>query len=1545
MSYVENDITKTIENPFYEVFRSGDRLTLGLNNRTYLSSKAWAAWFGVYQDALRTQLLNGSKFTNITIDFTNFLGADPLPLISLTMSLKEFSDLGGKIEFSMFKKMDIGDNAKCKLAKSMLKNGFINTLSDITDEIYLFSKKYEKGSTILLKGLDAVDEHHYIDIMPITVIDTLDIKDIEEWIDERLIEFYTIISSTIPDYAIEDMMTRIKIFLTETVENIARHAYPNKEKYKYAGIYIRFREGLNIKTTTEKSFEQREYIKKLLKLEEANNPKLIKELLEERAGAIEVFILDSGIGISESLREYLDYANKKFKYPFVEAFRLAFIEGKRRMGSQKNNFTNMGGLYLIGELMRENKDFIWGRDDNNWVGSYFPVDLSSATTIYQNNLSYEHCGSKINGLSWVSRFTWIEETENIKKFQFEWNKAPSEHPVYKLLQSESTAFTQDDDIYFQDYRFSADQKFYQDYKSNNTKNSMFFIFPKERCSKKNVWKMIQDYSDIIVEVNNATLIIVDIPIYDMVTYINALNNSQIFDYRNHFSRKFDKIILVSRRMGVSVLKLEKGDKKYTYEYNLEFTEALFETQDGEFSRTELHLDDIMSWVRWHDSLVFWNIIKNSYNKDQLFINAKVKWGDNFYVKGFLNFAQTITIPICMNLYRINLERIAGLFNSRECKFNNLDSLTSRISSELNSKLLPKFEESNLVNLGSVYATGYTEKDKGESGDSSNFSISIHLFQHDDSKHKVAHLFLWPKKEWIDRHFNNNNNDFERIGKTYAITEVNGKYFSENRKSLYYEGVYRRSLQESYKDFQKITPRLVRYGHYVDEAYHDLIQFNIRDEFDQSFKTKGELASFVLIEIFISLGGKDISDLSVAGRQWWKIIEKQMEVLKYEESVLLVYNSNLNTDFVMEKIRILLSDELNKKIFAFIPINKHRDGSSLLISPLLFNDIETKIKLFKDKKERATIVLLSSVIVSGRTINEFKNILLGLGADDIKTLSIIDRQRLMYCNQKDIMHKSYWRVDLPRLGFKDACPLCKSLELAKLFINELISNLAKKRINEWIYAWGETQDFVNRQEHGITKSNVNLEDTKKWDVDIKDSIGLTLYVTEMHSMTSRNDIAIELCKNEKLTSANKIELLCSQILLFGREYSRAMHIQILKELFEATNLVYEADNYSALAALVLINQEDYYIDKLIEELCKNPEFDEDYIINEDMCIVLAYFNQRVNNLKKIKEFKKLERLIKGRNDIRSLYNCLHSEIYSDHGSIHSKPIPFLINNSIDNSNILKSKLEDTLNSIDQIIYILKSISNSYFIKGKGENVKNIKEEIIKDLQNLYCEIECIIIEMKVMSISDSGTELLKRVKKTISPVLGLLMEIHELLFCKVGKNDFACQKYSPLNNKIDSIIDGLPQTEEYWLNSYRNKGLCHPAKVYIIKNVGYISATFPNSPKNEIWFCWDAIIEEEFKFLLNNIIYSEIPIANPFTDEEYDETADMWVNYEFNKDNLTVSLANSTCLKAEEIMNRVNRNKRFQQEHIENIGGKITYNQRNIKKQNIIIVKIMIPYLL
>ncbi len=1557
-------------------------------------NKDWGEDFAVIQEAIKYKKYNDTIFNESFIDISTCDWTDPIPLLSLLISLNEFKKTGGKstliiptIEDSKIKETD-------KVLKFLAEEGFLNEFSNcctIKDKNNLiidketeniqnyeaFIKKYKRVSTTVFYTNSTLIKACLFDSKK--EFETNPSK-VDAWVEEKIKSIRAKISDKVPSYSQGTIIHRITNILVETIQNIVKHAYTDSN-YSFAGIYIRYRNG---KDNSLLSIEELSNIEKGLQGEEKFCPMLKREFLDLRKGCLEIFVVDSGVGFTESLRSSLPKANAK--YAFRESFRHVFKEGKRRKYKEIPDRTLKGGLYLIGEMLKANQDYLCGRDENEWIGTFFPFE-SDKNNFFLNSTAKKE---KVQGLSWIIRLSWRAETEINKTDWSSWDGSPKRHPSYLELESSVTIVNP---VKFNvlDQRFNIDSLLIEIYKQKGVKDDkIYFFLPTNNQTKYKLWDTI---SDISVKLNpslDRTLIIADIPEFEKRTYTYILDGIHFTtaDKSKNWIEKFSKIILISKRLSISILERAENTFKVIKE---ELRQKYFDAYSKDAFSPHLSIRHLFSWLRAYDSLLFWLNVKLNNKQKQFFVNNEVIWNNELNkIDGYLNFAQTSTDSLSLNIYRNAVERTIGFFdfenqeNLKHCYIKQLDPLTSRLVDEYNSTFFNDINNTNenRIYLGSVFVSGMSFNDAlfySKDEKKSKSVLPIYFFKHKDSKadEPVPHLLNWPKEEWLlkDDNFKRTHLPLERVGRTHVIAKYGYKFYTVPRYDpVTKESVYKRTPKETYKDWQDTEQKLLTFGHFEFEGKHDLFKLNLIKKITESFENNDELAQYLVTEFFVLLGGFSKTQLTQSGQKFYDSINERLKTFNSKDEVLLVaYPNNANSSFVIDKIKEFIKPELSERIFSLMPINRERIGASLLVSPLVFDPIIEILNTKEKGSGERKILLFDSTIISGRTRKELKHLLFSLEADEVKTFSIIDRFRLPFKVPDKSKHISYWRFDVPRLGAVESCPICKAIDDIKKFKEDLASEFAQKRIEQWISGWGAVSHF-NPVTNGITptaiepilknfgiefniESNkhvqiISEEELKKGNdnkIELTNSMGLTIYTTELHSVTSKDDIALSLCKKVKnIPDKAKIELLSSQLLLFPNEYSSHNLFEMALKLFEACNGRDFVDNHSALAAIVLINQNKKLHEKLIDYLFAK---DKPILIvnNIDVDLILAFILKKsVQKSNRLTD--KVLSLLKYKDDNSALskYKQFHSEIYNEYGKIHTKPLVtfYLKKDSIDTS----IRLRQLNYSLSKMIYLINQIREFRKTSANKAFEEKLKDDCLKALQLVYDGTKVILEKQFKGEFTPENEDFKFRIKQfeglVENSVVKKLKELHSFLFCNVIEEDDELGIKHPIKNEIKNIINSI--SELAWKDEATRKG-----KTQFIQDIPIVKISNTVSDFKEIltlgrtnaWVILDDLIEDEILYFTSNAIHSTEKIPNIWSyDANSNELAHLWISVEYISNFVVVKFVNASAMKAEEIQEIIELKKKRGIIHLkEELKGVLTV--ENISHEqyiNLIQITVKIP---
>ncbi|WP_299979702.1 hypothetical protein [Desulfobacula sp.] len=1496
----------------------------------------WAAYFGEIQQALRHKLLRTKPIDKCLFDFSNCNWADPLPLLYFILVATEFTDNGGKLNLIL---PEVNEKS-ARFLKYLGKEGFLDLFNDISesisDNLGLITKDKIEGYKDLSAQLAYVDST----LIPAQLFKVTSYRTITDWAEKNHDLLVSLLISKVPGWTIDDILYRLKTFLFESSFNIFDHAYPNGGN-RYAAIYVRYRKGL-----IGINQEERKALQPALKNESDNDicPCLPLYFFKSREGCLEATVADIGVGMSNTLSSIIK--TKKGKTPkrlFPHACELVFIDGMHKKSSEY--LTRCGGLHLLGRLLSENNDFIRGRDEDSWYGDVLPLHRKS-TFAHHLASGKDHCGMSVEGLSWTTRLSWLAPTDTGDSgFWKKWKGECSKNPVFQELQSNEIDIGQFRGISFRDERFEK----YLGWLGNveikgNEKQHIYLVKPGR--SKIDILDSLENISSKFTPNLKLNLVIGDIPSHEAVTYAAALNKLKV-DHRQKWPAIFSKITLITQQLSVFGLTYKKSSNGF--EYREEFTDSLYSTGSSKDFDPSANIRHYIRWLRHHDSDIFWRHIIEKHPDDHTYIGGKIRWSiERKEINGYLDFVQTLTDTLLRHLYKITLERLPCLKHDAKCKLVAMDNHVRDLVNHYNSTILPRLSGKNefTIYIGSVEVTGFT-RDMAVFGQASTEYVPIHFFRHIDSDFNTAHLLLWPQQDWFKKHFEPEKADYKRIDKSGVIAKGGLSCFQLPRFDKDKQSFYGRSPKDTYDDWQDPNPCIMKIGHWRYESNHDLLTVNLWNALKYSFATWGNLSCFLMGCFFNALGIKNQKYLTSDGREWLKKIRENNES-KVLKACAIIYPSHPNTDNTISYLLASVNEEIRKKIIAVRPIRKTRGRSAFLISPSVIERIKTLINASQSK----SILIFDDALISGRTNSELEYLLRSIGAQKIQTLVILERRRLPGIASQEEKALAYWRLDVPVIGNKLTCPICRVLDKTEQFSTYIISREAKNRIGEWQREWEMTSPLTDWTSHGLTPVAVNLLSPRKrfstyqndlgkycqiggeeQRIVLKRSIGLTTFASELHSMVFRDDYVVEtLMRETHLNEPAIVEMITSQLILFGEEFTSEIRHKLLMVLFKTVNKFDDVDRHSSLAAVTFFIQNEATLNVLVGDLYKSGELDR-MILNTDLAIVVAY------SIHLFPDFTQLtgpgiegaQRLLKQKVD-SNFYHRLHLETYSKQGKAHTKALTKFIDEPFTEKAVL---IINALNTIDHLKYLIKKINFIHLRINKSDEEPSKEEtskEFLEGIDNKLDDTYQLIKDLK----DQESEEDVAFAKTKVKQLIKCLDQLHDKLFFPLaiaGINRNGSRSF----DETELITIPSNYTEDKIKNLRGEKDKLPYSQEMLHLSIS--GEPFPTEDREESWVIWDASVKEIVDYLVMNVRHSNDPIRDYWHHDE--GLAHMWMHVKYGRDFLTILLANSSSFKADYVIHETKSKGRFL--HLEDLGGKVTYEDSNIDEVAILVTKIQIPY--
>lgn len=1516
----------------------------------------WSNSYGQIQKKLR-KLNNEVK--DVVINAQNMVWADPFPMLSLLISIAEIHTT--KDVFFIVPEIDNMSEEQKRVFEFLEKEGFLSEMQkfgvNIVRNTFFINnctsdelKNETKNNLKRLKQLDGYIYFNDSTILQAKVIDLLDNKlesDIDNEIEKELERIKHRAKTYLQDSQLDEIVWKTGLFLKETINNINEHAYENSQ-HKYAGYYIRHRIGLLDNTLTK---DVRNKIETSFNKEHDDVQCLGKQFPLSSTNFLEIYVIDAGVGLTEHYN-----SKRNVTKSFREAWRDTVGFGQRSSNADK--YTQFGGLYSLGKLLKE--EFLIARDYDFWIGDTLPVKLENGSYFAACNKTREYY---VDGLAVMCRLAiktpmdnkereWERTTNNTNCFI---EAAKEEQSIYEKYFHCNYNRLPNPLSYIKDKRF--DLSFMTDMNYLEEKdNVQFCVFlPESHVSKNEIYNHIKDIQSLVGIGNTSkTVIIADIPVCECGLYQLAVEDAK---FEDDFTNGVDRIVMITQRLSVRVLIKENK----TYKFSSSETEKYTQYRPANFS-PHLSLIHALEWLKTHDSMIIWQYIISRNHTNGFFINQKVNWykdNSDKLLNGYLDFEKTLTDSFLKRVYQNALQRTLCLNTNSGCKFVAEDPLMMGLASYMNTLLYNNNKDENSPNvaLGSVFVSGVTQ--------SKDVNYNVNLYLHKDSAqyishNSVLHLFAWPEKELFTEKAENDllERNYRRVGSTYAIAPFGWRYFPIPRykavykdqhkdiasryffskaemKNIEFRSVYRCSPKDTYNYWQGKNGVFIGISHIDYETKHDILNINFPFIVKESFLLGSDLACFLLREIASAFSLKE-NDFNFHENVKFKndVFANNTSVqekYKNKKCSFLVYPYHSNTEQIIETIMEYIENK-DIKMIPLIPLNKERNGTSFQPSPLTIEMLKRTINQAAAKGNKVNALFFDDATVDGKTQEEIKYVLHGLGVKNVMSLFLLERRRIPYNTSDSSESSVFWRLDIPRLGSTYSCPLCAAINSIKDFTSQIISVNAKSRVQKWSEIWGaRTENTINRiqtlvpiklhlkqpkKRFGIYFEDEECKqcegDTQK--IELLTSLGLTLYMGELLSMTSRDDKMLQYCTDSyNLDSLAILEMLCTNLLLYGKTISRKVREKIVLQIFKNANSSVECNNYTAFAALVLITQEPATL-QCIAEKCEEM-FRSNVRPNYDMLIFLSYLNTK--NVGKFDYFEDVRRISRSSMTEDGAYRLFHSELYNGDGRIHNRPLGRLIEDAISTTQDLR-RVEDAMDCIE---YALKHIYNW-----------NLAVWCKKDDDNTISEAASFLKEKKMILNNKEWKDYAPEKAKFIND----MKIVFDKLSCIHGK------LFMPLNliNENRAFVEefALLKRIELWMKECDNDkkpkydiGL-HKFKRY---NVG-------TSHIFERWIIWDETVDEEVKYLIANAHqYSkgEFPL-----DINKEEKHKVWISLEYGENLSSVSLLiynkTSSQKNSEFIRNETNKKTRYGKNRLsEELKIKVEYFD---KSDDIIQTKITFP---
>ena len=1145
---------------------------------------------------------------------------------------------------------------------------------------------------------------------------------------------------------------KLRTALRESLHNSIEHGFSlpscdadndNLPKYGLVSFYIRYRNGLVGSDT-----ESRERIEREAEKEDLEGsgplPKLCKKIILDNPGFFELFVLDNGQGVVNSL------CHGKERKSLNGVMYDTFHDGASRKIVRKNK---NGGMNLIAQLASNNRDFVRVIDCGEWWGSYLPLKNPGwKTKAAEKKISISENDARALGYGVHYRYTWTDKDQFINELNKNWNALAADANIDFVYHEKKT--DKNAHLYsYLDYRTTFKRECIV-----NSSEVSFILLPSS-LDRSAIIKLIKSSISILPS-STREIVVSDIATHEHLFYQEAINQTKI-------EGSVLEITLITNSL-----------------HSISFRA----NSDRIFIKSSKHIsiNDYLTNLREIDSH-FLNDYVNSHPNDCLMINEKIKWSEFKTILGFLNFSGVFSKNECVTVLRSSLIRFAyGL--RRNVKFNPMDSLVESLDLNINDEGSGSASSQDKVikiNLGSVLVSGKT----AEINTKSREDEVLYFFIHPSSDQSKPHLFKW---EWVVT-CQNENISFYRIGNTPHIARYGWKSFIVPRYTEEGENVYVQNSAKQYLEIQNYARPIAKLGHWKYGSNHDFIGLNIIKSFDFGsdhigFNHDSNLATYFCYTIF-KLFKLTLGDLNSDGKSVFRkgkaseIFNEHLIKIPAGHSPILVYPQHSNTQYMINyALNLVGSSELVAKIQEFIfPVvktKKNINNSAFQLSGITHERFVSLHDTLDSTK--ITAVIFDDAIITSRTYNNIKYALRGVSIDNIIPFWLVNRSRL---SQSRNLQKStsFTRLDIPILGQRDSCSFCKVLAVADRVKGYIAVPEFVERVEDWLSTWsvkdiqkewGDAEIeplFVqltnNIQRFSIDPATGNQlgKYPEKNSIKITNSLGLICWITELHSITGREDLALKVISEETLTDKVKIQLLASQLFYFYGEFESYTSIKYAEALLESCYSLNREDEYTSLAVLCLFLLSRDELFEVLSQWLK--AVNNGQIFNwasRDIKILLAYAYRLGFNPTNWNYSNELNRAVSALYRPENLMSWLwrfHKESMDERGKHHTSIIAQIVNQPVTYKNLI-DELDISLSFID--CFLRERIIESLVIdREKYIEISKEAEKILIKCQAQHHD------QSKILKSREFGQK--PRINELVGSLKELqnkLFELHTICFVKI-----------------------------------------------------------------------------------------------------------------------------------------------------------------------------------
>ncbi len=1375
------------------------------------------------------KILDTRKFDNIYLDLSNAIWIDLMCLSYLVLTFIKNKDMHkSNFELYLFNEFSYNELEHIRLINYLNTNHVFRIFKDYLDisvnikEIESFIEKHKDN---LIESEFQLNEC----VIPLTIINN------QNYISQNDVHLYEqlklAIGNDISKYEFDMLYNKFFLFLQETVENVFEHAYLPNENHKYCAIIVRKNNkkiAESVTCTTERIYDifekrlvdKQTYQKEIEKVSPYGN-----RYKNDKTAYLEIFVTDIGCGLLKSFNVTDPHDDRNI-------IQKIFSNGERSSKQSKTSIA--GGLYMIHNLLSESNDSISIKSDLNWTNfkcSDQAKSEESFSYIYSDSL---YQSKIVHGFSIVGYIGMNMQDDKIKKHFLGFN---GENDTYTIKDKIDLLLNK----HFDDMEISEitkdttviDLRFGQEYKDEfiKTDNNCLVLFPSKHLSSKTIQKFVTTINKTNELLENIKhLIIADIPDNEINKYFNIFDKNKLL---------IKRLVLISQSINTSVF--EFSDRYGQLNYSKIETIKFCNSTNPNIAYS---IKSFCQWIRIYDSLQMWRFISD-YQKQtgrNVFINGLVNWCGQT-LDGYLDFSQVMTIQKCNQLCMYQMFR---LFGNTKIYFESIERFTVQLCEQTN-KLKNLSIKNQKIGIGSVYVTGVSSIDTPIE----DIELKIYFFNHSNTNDSIVSFFEWAtNKIWINNNFPQDTTCFERIGNTPFISNQGNRYFMERHYSNI-KDMFEIAPSTMYSLIQDnyglSSTSISQMGHFNLDGKHDFMLVDVISLFRKAKiqrmsnpKYDSNCWDYTLCELYYSLTGytdqslkKISSNLNPSIPHKENLVRKIKSYAEYKQmpktkgnfNGLIIYLNDFQTTYIIEELKHFFSDTLQKNFYSIPTVLNDRTSTSLLISPLLTNILESNIMKLRESAE-VTTTIFSAITTSTKLRKELKHVVFRLGSDKVKTLTIIDRQRFTFGTYNSNTHSAFMKLDLPDLGSKNSCVLCKGLEVLKDFKKNTNSSFILERIDNILDMWGAIKPSDDHHNIGIKIKETLLDERileeirkicQKYSIEtvnVHSNFGLILFFIENVAISMSLEL-LDICLgNTKLDKSTKILMICSYLAQFNHnEISYSKRINLCIMLYQLMHNQTKSDICTALGLIILMSNLDIK-DRLYNEYVSTKN---NKVCSLDIFIYKLYL---YNETKILDGYNyDFHCYLNTEESIPSIIYAINLFSNTDSKHNHARN---LIRFYQEGKEFGKIEYKDAINATEYLIEEYKKLPNTLYydtkkLKGGIEQV-NIR---LHKLKNTFAE--------SLSKIDEYKYGIPKELKQNLEAFFSSARFVNELILCPTEP----IIVYNKLKNIYQEAISDFD-----------------------IKTIGDVCISTIAPSKQKHWFYFYNDIIEEIKYFVGDFRHSK-----------------------------------------------------------------------------------------